>query len=310
MKRQQSGLIMNKYAINSLNKVMSPIGLGCVTFGREIDQKTSFTLMDFAISHGVTLFDTASSYGNGASETIIGQWLTENPHAFDSVIISTKIRPPYTTSSIGQSVNQSLIQLGVPFIDILYLHSWDSSLASSSALKALQALVQEGKVHNLGVSNFNSEQLRHILQEQINMEIEPFAAIQNNHNVAIRNVDEEIRAVCRKYGVDIITYSPIGAGFLTGKYKEGVGVGTRFSLIPGHQDIYFNEKAFNRLSKLQAISRHTGYSSAYLALVWALHQPNIASVLVGGRDTTNLEQAFAALTFNNPEILLELEAIQ
>lgn len=288
---------------------MGPIGLGCVTFGREISQKASFELMDFALSRGVTIFDTAAAYGNGASETIVGQWLTEHPGALDSVIISTKVLPPYTRSSITQSVNQSLARLKAPFIDVLYLHRWDPGIVDPSALKALQSLVQEGKVHQLGASNFTAEQLERTVLKQMSMEIEPLTIIQNNHNLAVRDVEEEIRAVCRKYGITIVTYSPLGAGFLTGKYDQGVPSGTRFSLMPGHQPIYFNEKALNRLAELQAVSGRTGYSSAYLALVWALHQSDIVSVLVGGRYTSNLEQAFSALTFNNSEILLELESI-
>jgi 1-deoxyxylulose-5-phosphate synthase len=107
----------------------------------------------------------------------------------------------------------------------------------------------------------------------------------------------------------MVTYSPFGAGFLTGKYKKGVKEGTRFSLIKGHQDIYFNEVSFQRFKKLQRISDLTGYSTSHLALVWALHQPHITSVLVGGRSRKQLDQALSAYDFNVPDIFNELELI-
>jgi aryl-alcohol dehydrogenase-like predicted oxidoreductase len=265
--------------------------------------------MDLARSHGVTFFDTAAAYGDGASETIIGEWLAAHPHAVDSIMISTKILPPYTSSAIRKSIDQSMERLGVPVIDILYLHRWDPDIASASTLETLHDLVQEGRVRMLGASNFNAAQLSHILQEQTGRGLAYFRTIQNNHNLAVSDVNDEVRDICRQYEIAIVTYSPLGAGFLTGKYREGIQSGTRFSLIPGHQAIYFNERAFSRLAALQAVSSRTGYSPAYLALAWALYQPGIASVLVGGRSTDHLELAFSALAFNDPDIFSELEAV-
>lgn len=300
---------MNDKNAYQIDKYYSPIGLGCVTFGREIDRKTSFEIMDFARSMGVTFFDTAAAYGDGASETIIGDWLTKNQTAGNSIVIATKILPPYTPSNIRQSVHKSLKRLHTPFIDILYLHRWDPDIESISALEELHHLVQEEKVRIIGTSNFNADQLNHVLQKQIRHGLTYFQTIQNNNNLAVSDVNDEIRNICRQYKITIVTYSPLGAGFLTGKYREGVKSGTRFSLIPGHQAIYFNEHAFNRLAKLQAVSLNTGYSPSYLALAWALHQPGINSVLVGGRSIDNLEMAFSALNFDDPKIFSKLEFI-
>lgn len=300
---------MNDKKSYQTNKYFSSIGLGCVTFGREIDWKTSFAIMDFARSRGVTFFDTAASYGNGASETIIGDWLIKQQPEGESIMVATKILPPYTPSNIRQSVHQSLKRLRTPFIDVLYLHRWDPDIESISTLEELHHLVQEGKVRVIGASNFNAAQLNHVLQKQISHRLTYFQTIQNNNNLVVSDVNDEIRDICRQYNIAIVTYSPLGAGFLTGKYHEGATSGTRFSLIPGHQAIYFNEHAFNRLAKLQAVSLNTGYSPSYLALAWALHQPGISSVLVGGRSIDNLEMALSALNFDSLKIFSELESI-
>lgn len=285
---------------------LSHIGLGCVTFGREIDPKTSFMLMDLARSRGINYFDTAAAYGAGASEAIVGEWLAARPEFADSIMISTKILPPYTAEAIRQSVEQSLMRLQVPTIDILYLHRWEPEVASGPALETLHGLVQEGKIGMLGASNFTAAQLGSALQEQSQRALTRFAVIQNNHNLAVSDVDEAVRKLCQEYGVSIVTYSPLGAGFLTGKYRKGIEAGTRFSRIPGHQDVYFHEQAFSRLERLLAVSVRTGYSAAFLAMAWALHQPGIASVLVGGRSADHLELAFSALAFDDPEIFSEL----
>ncbi|HBJ88326.1 MAG TPA: hypothetical protein DDZ88_31620, partial [Verrucomicrobiales bacterium] len=108
--------------------------------------------------------------------------------------------------------------------------------------------------------------------------------------------------------ISIVTYSPLGAGFLTSKHRRGVESGSRFEIIPGHQQVYFHEAASQRLAQLEAVAKRTGHSQAHLALAWALHQPGIDIVLIGGRSPAHLDQAFAALEFDDPAILAELTA--
>ncbi|MEQ1853064.1 MAG: aldo/keto reductase, partial [Chthoniobacteraceae bacterium] len=108
--------------------------------------------------------------------------------------------------------------------------------------------------------------------------------------------------------IAIVTYSPLGAGFLTGKHQRGVAPGSRFDLVPGHQDVYFHESAYRRLARLEAVAARTGLSQAHLALAWALHQPGIASVLIGGRTPAHLDQALAAEALDDPALFVELAA--
>lgn len=292
-----------------INKSFSAIGLGCVTFGREIDRQDSFSLMDYAVEKGITFFDTAAAYGDGASERIIGEWIADRRPASGDILVATKILPPYNSKVITESVNQSLTRLGTDAIDLLYLHRWDAAIEDIDALSTFNDLVKMGKVKMLGVSNFNVEQLRKIIRLQKANGFDLFRAIQNNNNFAVRDINKEIVQTCVDNDIKIITYSPLGAGFLTGKYKNGVEDNTRFSLIKGHQDIYFNEVSFHRLNQLEKVSTLTGYSTSHLALSWALHQPYVTSVLVGGRSVKQLEQAFSALNFYDPDIFNELASI-
>ncbi len=264
----------------------SRIGLGCVTFGREIDEAPSFALLDHALERGITHFDTAAAYGGGASETILGKWLASRKPA--NITVATKILPPYDRIDL----TDSLRRLGVDHIDLLYLHQWhDTAQKAADALEKLP-------VRRLGASNVTLDQLRDLGPR--------FSVIQNNHNLAVSDVSDALRDYCAAHEIAIVTYSPLGAGFLTGKHQNGVQAGSRFEIIPGHQQVYFHEAAYQRLARLEAIAKRTGHSQAHLALAWALHQPGIACTLIGGRTPAHIDQAFAALDFDDAAVLSEL----
>lgn len=266
------------------------IGLGCVTFGREIDEAASFALLDHAYARGVRHFDTAAAYGGGASETIIGRWMASRKPV--SITVATKVLPPYDRIDIRPSLDR----LDLEQVDLLYLHQWHETALHAGP--ALDALVSSGEVRRLGVSNVSLDQLGSAGKR--------FSVVQNNHNLAVSDVSDELRSHCAANQIAIVTYSPLGAGFLTGKHRQGVQAGSRFEIIPGHQQIYFHESAYQRLAALEAIASRTGYSQAHLALAWALHQDGVETVLIGGRSPAHLDQAFAALELDDAEVLAEL----
>lgn len=288
---------------------MSEIGLGCVTFGREIDQKQSFLTMDYAWEHDINFFDTAPAYQNGESETIVGEWLKSRRPANGQITVATKIAIPYGFERIIESVDQSLKRLKVDRIDLLYFHSWDDSIFTEDALFTIDKLVKQGKIHQIGASNFSEDQLRDSIEIQKYNGLACFQYVQNNHNIAVTDLTKKFKELCQSNRIDIVTYSPLGAGFLTGKYDLGIITGSRFEIIPGHQKIYFNEQSLRKLKMLKELSYLTGYSTTHLALVWALHQSGLKSVLIGGRNISQLEQAFAAKLFKSQEILDDLNRI-
>ena len=298
---------MKSTVVRPAGLCMSEIGLGCVTFGREIDEVAAHRLLDHAWANGVCFFDTASAYGDGASEKIIGRWLASRRPAASSVTIATKVLPPYEPLRLVAAVGASAERLGVAAIDLLYLHRWDAEAESPAVLGALHELVRAGKVRALGASNYTLAQLEKALALQERHGFAPFCVVQNNHNLAVRDAGPELRSFCAEREIAMVTYSPLGAGFLTGKHRHGVASGSRFDVAPGHQRIYFQAEAERRLARLEAVAARTGHSQAHLALAWALHQPGIASVLVGGRTPAHLEQALAAQAFDAPALFAEFD---
>ena len=287
---------------------LAPICLGGSTFAREIDQTAAFAMMDHAYANGVTLFDTAAMYSAGASEKIFGAWLASRRPTPGSLIVATKIYPPYTPEAMSAAVTASAARLGVDVIDVLYLHKWDAAAGTPATLAALDQLVRSGRVRAVGASNFTAPQLRDTLALQTRLGLNPFRILQNNNNLAVSDVDGPIRELCVTHGVAIVTYSPLGGGFLTGKHRGGVQPGSRFDVAPGHQPIYFTPVCEARLKRLAEIAARTGHSMPHLGLAWALHRPGIASVLIGGRSPAHLDQAFAALQLDDPTLFAELEA--
>lgn len=285
------------------------IGLGCVTFGREIDEHDAFRLMDYAVANNIALFDTAAAYGSGASEKIVGNWLKQNPTLRKSVCICTKIIPPYTAQQIHQSVNDCLIRLQTGYIDVLYVHRWDEQLANYESWLALHALLQQGIIKNIGVSNFNYS---HLVNTLILLADKPESIkihyLQNNHNLAVSDIGADIKMLCKENDIRIVTFSPLGAGFLTGKHLNGVQKSSRFDIMPAHQNIYFTPQAQSRLSKLMEVSARTGYPPEFLAMAWATHQPEVYAVLGGGRTPAHLQLAIDARHFYDEQIFAELES--
>ena len=298
---------MNPPYASSLKDRLGKIGLGCATFGREIGEAESFTMMDHARARGITQFDTAAAYAGGESERIVGAWLASRRPEPGAILLATKMLAPFTPDAIQASVDKSLRLLRVAAIDLFYFHKWDEGAADPRALAALDRLVREGKIRALGAANFSAEQLERVMQLQAQAGYARIAALQNNQNFAVRHIDEPLRRLCAREDVALVAFSPLGSGFLTGKHRQGVEPGSRFALVPANQRIYFTEESMRRLDRLEAVAARTGHSLVALALSWALHQPGIASVLAGGRKPAHLDQAFAALAVDYPEIWRELE---
>jgi aryl-alcohol dehydrogenase-like predicted oxidoreductase len=285
-----------------------PIGLGCVTFGREIGEPEAFALMDHAVGRGVRLFDTAAAYGEGASERIVGRWWDARPSARGQVVVATKVLPPYTPENMAAAVQACRHRLAPAPIGVLYLHRWDETLEAPGALESLEEIAASAGVTWLGASNFSAAQLLRALQRQAAARLRPFRVVQNNHNFAVRALDDELLALCAANGIAPVGYSPLGAGFLTGKHRAGVVPGSRFDVIPGHQRIYFTPEAQARLARLETVAQQTGHSQVQLALAWALRRGTV-TVLVGGRHPTHLDQALAAVEFRDEAALASLEEV-
>ncbi|SDC46868.1 aldo/keto reductase [Niabella drilacis] len=282
------------------------IALGTVTFGREIDRLQSFRVMDEAAIRGILFFDTAEAYGQGASETIIGSWLQAHPSMKQQVTIASKLLPPYSSASFKQRVEACLRRLKRSYIDLLFFHSWDPSVLNPDVLIRAEALIQQGVVKAFGVSNFNAAQLTSLLEVQQRYRLSPVAAVQNNHNLAVSDLDVSLLSLCRKHQVRVITYSPLGAGFLTGKHTRRIEQGSRFDRMPAHRDIYFTKESLESLQRLSTAAGGQKDLQVQWALAWALHHPDVDLVLVGARSVEHLQQAVDAALFDDPDFLQRL----
>lgn len=276
---------------------VSSIGMGCVTFGREVDPQSSLLIMDHAFEQGITLFDTAEAYAQGASERVVGEWI-KSKTSRDKVVLATKISGLLTRRRIVASAEASLKRLQTDRIDLLQTHVWDESTPLEETLGALTTLVQQGKVRHIGCSNYSAPQLKAALAMSNTAGFSRLVSVQPPYNLVQRDIEADLLPLCAAENIGVLSYSPLAAGFLTGKYRQGAAIpsGTRFDVIPGHQNIYFTEHGYRVLEKLDAESKATGMSHVQLALSWVLSQPGITSVLIGARNVGQIDQAIGSNT--------------
>ncbi len=273
-----------------MNLLLSRIGLGCVTFGREIDENLSLEILDYAWQNGITIFDTAESYGLGASERILGHWLRSRGVQKDATVI-TKASFHFDKQGILEALEKSLDRLQLDSADIYLLHKYDAATPLEESLSALSDAVANRLVRRAGCSNFTMAQLSRAIA------FAEISVVEALYNLAVREIEVDLFPFCHQRGLTVISYSPLGAGFLTGKYLRGAPVpkGSRFEVIPGHSDIYFSYHTFEIAARIGQLSAATGISPARLALGWVLSKTNIDCVLVGARSTEHVQNALYAL---------------
>ena len=290
---------------------VSSIGLGCVTFGREIDRETSLSILDHAVERGINLLDTAPVYGEGSSEEILGEWLQDRGLR-ERVTVVTKAAIPLQRGQIVSKAEESLRRLRLEQVDVFKLHTWDDSIPLDEILEAFDSLVRDGKVRFVGCSNFTGPQLAQALERQAALGYSRMEVVQPMYNLAHREVENDLLPLCEREEIGVTSYSPLGAGFLTGKYrKDGpLPEGTRFDIKPAHQDIYFSDEGFRIVEGLRAISERVGLSMVQLAMSWVFSCKAVTSVLVGARRPDQVDQAFEAEDRElGPELLAELNAL-
>jgi aryl-alcohol dehydrogenase-like predicted oxidoreductase len=290
---------------------VSAIGIGGATFGREIDGPTSFAVLDRALERGITLIDTAEAYGAGRSEELIGRWLAERG-ARDRLTLATKVSGALTAERVRGSCEASLRRLGVEHVDLFQLHRWDPEAPFEETLEAMDELVRAGKTRAVGCSNYAAWQLAKALWRQDVAGLARFEATQPVYNLADRRIEQELLPLCADQGLGVISYSPLGAGFLTGKYRPGgvVPQGTRFAIVPAHQELYFTPARFRVMEGLRRTAADAGLPMAHAALAWVLSRPGVTSVLIGARDPAHVDQALAAAEGLPSDVGAALDALE
>ncbi|WP_137723923.1 aldo/keto reductase [Prescottella subtropica] len=265
---------------------VSAVSLGCNNFGSRTDPEQSRTVVDAALEHGITFFDTADIYSAGESERHLGAALAGRR---EQAVVATKFGGPMSDTDRGsapdyvhRACDASLRRLGVDHIDLYYQHMPDPQVPIEDTLGALDELVHAGKVRYVACSNVTADQITDSVHTATARALPRFVAAQIEWNLLERGVEDTIVPACEENDLAVIPFYPLAAGLLTGKYRKNTPfpTGSRFD-----RSDYFaataTDTALDRVEELLVVAGKLGRPLSELAIAWLDAQPQIASVLVG-----------------------------
>jgi aryl-alcohol dehydrogenase-like predicted oxidoreductase len=296
----------------------STLGLGCNDFGVRLDLAGASAVVDAAFDAGVTVFDTADVYGKrGGSETILGQALGARRK---DVVLVTKFGVAMDAESrlkggshgyVMSAVEASLKRLKTDWIDLYYYHRPDPTTPIEETLRALDQLIQQGKVRYIGCSNMSAAQ---VVQAQAVSEanaLHRFVCCQDQYNLLSRQIEAELIPALELQEVPLLPYFPLASGMLTGKYQFGVPVpeGARLSQRR-YSDRFLNNRNFALVEELKKFCAQRGRSMLELAFGWLLTKPVVGSVIAGVSTPEQLRQNVAATGWRlDPAEMAEINRI-
>lgn len=275
---------------------VSELGLGANNFGWWADEQTSIAVINHALDLGINYIDTADMYDRGRSEEFVGKALKGKR---DRVIIATKFAHPMGDGPndkggsryyIMKAVEASLRRLQTDRIDVYQMHVPDRETPIEETLRALNDLVQSGKVRYIGCSNFAAWQLCEALWTSKFNHLHAFLTVQVRYNILERGIEAELVPCCREYGIGVIPWGPLAGGFLTGKYQQGekAPADARLANPVAIYSHIFTDDNWKRLAALKAFAAECGHTIAELAIAWLLTKPWISSVIAGARTVEQL----------------------
>jgi aryl-alcohol dehydrogenase-like predicted oxidoreductase len=301
---------------NQLGKsglLVSELCFGTMSFGSSgywsvvgsLDYNYSKRLVDIALDAGINYFDSADVYSHGQSEEILGKALKDKRN---EVVIATKVRGRMSKeiNNVGlsrkhiiESCDNSLRRLGTDYIDHYIVHSFDPITPLEETLSALTDLVRQGKVRYLGASNFTGWQLMKVLAISKENHFEKFVSLQAIYSLISRDVEYELIPVCQDQGLGLTPWSPLGGGFLTGKYRKDQPMpeGTRRSNEEQNFIQIDPEKGYAIVDALEQIANKNNATIAQAALNYLLRKPIVSSVLIGATKPHQIEDNIKATTW-------------
>ncbi len=307
---------------------VSSYALGTMTFGTESDEEQAHAQLDAFVEAGGTLVDTADVYSAGASEEIIGRWLAARPRAVtDALVLATKGRFPTGSGAndvglsrrhLRSALEASLRRLGVEHVDLYQVHSWDPLTPVEETLGFLDDAVRAGKISYAGLSNFTGWQLQRAVDvaEHRGLASRP-VTLQPQYNLLAREIEWEIVPAALASGLGLLPWSPLGGGWLTGKYRRDqapVGA-TRLGENPNRGvEAYHRRAAAERtwavVDTVARIAAEQGCSMPAVALSWLHDRPGVTSVILGARTVDQLRENLAAVHVRlSPEQTAELDRV-
>jgi aryl-alcohol dehydrogenase-like predicted oxidoreductase len=270
------------------------------------DEKESLAILNAYLEQGGNFIDTADGYADGRSEEILGKGLKGRR---DDVVLATKVffpagaganRKGLSRKHILEGIEESLRSLQTDYVDLYQVHCFDSHTPLEETLSALDALVRQGKVRYLGCSNFSAWQLAKALGVSARHGYARFDCIQPQYSLVCRPIEREILPLCRAEGVGVIVWSPLGGGFLSGKYRSGEAAPQASRLADSDPSMrswveqHFTERNYRILRALEEASVRLGKTLSQVALAWLLAMPGVTSAIIGARNLAQLQENMGA----------------
>ena len=291
----------------------SELQFGTWRFGREteagsveIDEERAHALLDAYAAAGGRFVDTADVYGGGAAEEWIGAWLADRDRERFTIAskIYWQIREGDPNSrgtnrkNVRHRIDALLDRLDTDYVDLLYIHRWDDETPTRELMRTLNGLVEVGKVHYLGTSTMRPNAWKVARANELARREgwEPFTIAQPRYNLVDREIEGDYLEMCREHGIAVCPWSPLGQGFLTGKYDReegltGESLAGESSRFEAH---YLTPENFDAHDVLDTVAEEVGATPAQTALAWLSHREGVAAPIVGARTVEQLEENLVA----------------
>ena len=295
---------------------VSLVGLGCNNFGMKIDLEASRKVIDAALDAGIDFFDTADMYGNGKSEEFIGEVL--GPRR-SRVRIGTKFGGVAMVSGkkgwgqrayIHECADASLKRLRTDHIDLFQMHYPDPGTPIEETLGALDELVRQGKVRQIGCSNYTGAMIADADATSARKKLARFVSAQNEWSLLVRDAEKDVIPACEKQRLGQLPYFPLASGMLTGKYRRGekYAAGSRFATMGDYFAKVASDANFAKVEALEKVAKAHGHSLLELAMGWLAAQPSVASVIAGATTPEQVRANAASMTWKmKPGDLAEID---
>jgi aryl-alcohol dehydrogenase (NADP+) len=302
---------------------VSSVCLGTMTFGTETGEAAAHQQLDQFIDAGGTLVDTADVYSRGASEEIIGRWFASRPaQVTERVVLATKGRFPLggapndaglSAVHLTRALDASLRRLGRDAVDLYQVHAYDPLTPLEETLRTLDGFVRSGKIRYYGLSNFTGWQLTKTVYLARELNAAPPVTLQPQYSLLAREIEWEIVPAAMDAGLRLLPWSPLGGGWLSGKYRrdERPAGATRLGEDPDRGMEAYDRRSTDRtwrvIDAVQKVAEDRGVSMAEVALAWVTGRPAVSSTILGARTTdqlqTNLRAAGLRLTPEETAVL-------
>jgi aryl-alcohol dehydrogenase-like predicted oxidoreductase len=285
---------------------VSRLALGAMLMGDKTPVDEAHRMLDRFLDAGGTFVDTADTYGSGESERVLAPWLASRR---DDVVLATKVRfstddPPgegLAPDRVRAACDASLRRLGTDVIDLYQVHAPDPNVALEESLEALDGLVRAGKVRALGASNFPGWLLAWAVALQDRHGWSPFVSLQAQYSLVERSIELDALPFCRAAGLGVLPWGPLGAGFLTGRYRREAAMPPGSRMADADDDLEEAparraiERNFRVIDAAEAIAAERGATVPQVAIAWLLGVEGVTAPILGPRTAEQLEDLLGAV---------------